>query len=381
MKDHKKINQFYAGNSLLEKKIKDNTYTPFEISYPDVSKDITIKEEIAPYIPSDELIEAVNYARLLKKPLLIRGEPGCGKTKLAQAIAYELFEKKKVTSGDAITGNYRDHYFEWFIKSTSKAIDGIYTFDHLGQLRDAQLLNSYSPETNEHKKLKEKKAKDYLKFGPLGSAFLASTKEYPAVLLIDEIDKADIDFPNDLLLELDQKRFFIPETNREYKAEESPVIIITSNDERELPNAFLRRCVFHYINFLEEDKLIEILQGRASLFKKQYTETSDLLTEEEYSEKMEKKDIDEKKKMDILIEKLVKKFIKIRRMANADPNIRKLPSTSEMIDWFRVVHFNLLFNESFSIDSGDFLNKIVFQDVLFKNLDDSKIVTNLKLED
>jgi len=374
-----KINQFYKGTSLLKKEIKFNQYQPnkFE-SIAQVSKE-DIDEEIAPYIPSEELIEAVNYAKLLKRPLLIRGEPGCGKTKLAQAIAHELFEEKKKSGKVVADDNYRNHYFEWFIKSTSKAIDGVYTFDHLGRLRDAQLLSSYGPATEDHMKLKEKKATDYRHFKPLGKAFLASKKEYPAVLLIDEIDKADIDFPNDLLLELDQKRFFIPETNEEYKAEEAPVIIITSNDERELPNAFLRRCVFHYINFLEKDKLIEILQGRSSLFEKQYTEEMNLLSVAEYTEKLKEKNLEDEPKQADLIAQLVDKFIKIRKVANADPNIRKLPSTSEMIDWYRVVHHHILFDKSFQVDDDDFLKKVVFQDVLFKNLDDAKIATKLNL--
>ena len=176
----------------------------------------------APYLPSPELIEAVNLAIFLRRPLLLRGEPGCGKTRLAQAVADEL--------------GLEEGYIAWHIKSTSRARDGLYTYDSVGRLREAQLVvarwrvGEAPPPADD--------AGRYVRWGELGRAFAAQ----PAVLLIDEIDKADIDFPNDLLRKLDEAWFLVEETGERVEAKDRPLVFITSNEEKELPDAFLRHA-------------------------------------------------------------------------------------------------------------------------------------------
>ncbi len=228
----------------------------------------------APYIPGPDLVRAVQLAQILQRPLLVKGEPGCGKSRLAEAVAYELFGE-----------NYKQFYFEWHVKSNSKAQDGLYVVNYLQRLSDANFHKGAGKEENDSENnprniditlAKEtdgtyKNKGDYLELGELGKAFqltqhmkvveIQSPPEEiqspPPVVLIDEIDKADIDFPNDLLLELDRMEFSIPGTNDGHdqpitiKANPAfrPLIIITSNDEKPLPPAFLRRCLFHYIAF------------------------------------------------------------------------------------------------------------------------------------
>lgn len=197
-----------------------------------------------PYIPSPELIEAVNLTIFLqKRPLLLKGEPGCGKTRLARAVADELDLP----------------YESWYIQSTTRAKDGFYTYDAIARLQDAQLA-----QLDEQKRSKVNDPKNYIKLGSLGRAFQNSLlKSQRTVVLIDEIDKADIDFPNDLLQALDEGRFPIQETGEEIKAnpKQPPIIFITSNDEKDLPDAFLRRCLFHYIKFPEESELVKIINA------------------------------------------------------------------------------------------------------------------------
>lgn len=243
-----------------------------------------------PYFPDEELIEAVNLAITLKRPLLIKGEPGCGKTKLARAVAYELDLP----------------YFAWNIKSTSRAQDGIYTYDAVGRLRDAQLASAGYLKSEEIQRIQDPKT--YRKWEPLGEAFQSEKR---GVLLIDEIDKADIDFPNDLLLELDELRFTVPETKEEISAQDNPpIIFITSNDEKDLPDAFLRRCLFHYIQFPKQERLKEILNNRF-----------------------------DKSPDDELVNAATERFLKLRELLQDEKgDTGKKVSTSELIDWFDILN-------------------------------------------
>ena len=245
---------------------------------------------LKPYFPEADLIQAVEISRLLRRPLLLRGEPGCGKTRLAEAVAFELYGY-----------DYKDYYFKWSIKSTSKILDGLYRFDHLRRLQDIQ-----------DKNIKRKPPKEtYLTLGPLGNAFQKATKSNPTILLIDEIDKADLDFPNDLLNLLDSeqiKEIEVPEADYKIIGRYPPIVIITSNDERELPPAFLRRCTFHYIEFPDKQQLDKITLA----YMKSFQENN--LEEDEIS-------------------RLVEVFLNLRERMRGTASVDKLPSTSELLDW------------------------------------------------
>lgn len=238
-----------------------------------------------PYMPNADLVEAVNLTIQLERPLLLKGEPGCGKTRLAYAVAYELglpFET-------------------WYVKSTSRARDGLYTYDTVGRLRDAQLAAGSMIKAEDLHRISDPAT--YVKLGPIGRAF---KNEQRTVILIDEIDKADIDFPNDLLLELDESRFLVEETGKTVQAKAKPIVFITSNDEKALPDAFLRRCSFHYVEFPDDERLVEIIQQF-------FPATPSALTE-----------------------KAVARFVQLRQEMDQDRTGKKA-STSELIDWFNIL--------------------------------------------
>ncbi|MHA1378078.1 MAG: AAA family ATPase [Candidatus Helarchaeota archaeon] len=225
------------------------------------------------YIADKTLQKIVNAAIALERPLLVRGEPGTGKTLLAHSIAKAINKKLII----------------WNIKSTTKAKDGLYVYDTVQRLNDARFGDKDISDI-----------KQYIKLGKLGEAF---NSEEQVVLLIDEIDKADIEFPNDLLNELDEMSFYIVETGEEIKAKHRPIVIITSNAEKELPDAFLRRCVFHYIEFPDKKIMREIIKVHYPDLK------------------------------DNLINQVMDKFYKLRSLNY----LRKKPSTSELIDWIAVL--------------------------------------------
>lgn len=225
------------------------------------------------YVASEQLMASVNVAVALQKPLLIKGEPGTGKTMLAEAVAKSL-DKRLII---------------WNIKSTTKAQDGLYMYDTIQRLYDGQFGEEGVDDIAR-----------YIKLGKLGEAF---ESEEQVVLLIDEIDKADLEFPNDLLWELDQMEFYIHETKRTVKAKKRPIVMITSNAEKELPDAFLRRCIFHYIDFPDEALMEEIVRTH-------YPDVEETLL---------------KNAMDV--------FYQIRSLRD----IRKKPSTSELIDWINAL--------------------------------------------
>jgi MoxR-like ATPase len=256
-----------------------------------------------PYIPSDGLVKAVKLAIALKRPLLLEGEPGCGKTQLAYALVHQLSHNLKNSTSDQIEWW---PFFDWNIKSNSKAQSGLYTIDAVERLRETQIagVNRSLGITVSEIQEKVKDPKNYRKFGPLGNAIQSTDKR--AVLLIDEIDKADNNFCNDLLFELEQFRFSIPETTEYFPPPpEPPIIILTSNRERPLPDAFLRRCLYFYIEFPNTNDLRLIVEQRF------------------------------KHKIDELFEKAINCFEDVR--AEMKPAGHRQPSTSEFIDFLKAL--------------------------------------------
>jgi MoxR-like ATPase len=257
----------------------------------------------ASYLTNEALEHAVDCALALERPLLVKGEPGTGKTLLAQAVSEAL-------------GLEMIH---WPVKSTTRAQDGLYVYDTVQRLYDARFGDG-----------DVKDIRRYIKHGPLGRAFASDTR---VVLLIDEVDKADLEFPNDLLHELDRMRFVVGETGDEIVAKQRPVVIITSNNEKELPDAFLRRCVFHFIDFPDQELMKRIVRVHHP-------------------------------KIDTeLVDQAVVAFYELRDM----PRIRKRPSTSELVDWISVL-------KRAGIGEKRFIRELPFLGVLLKKEQDIELV-------
>ncbi len=263
------------------------------------------------YVAADDLTVAVNAAIALERPLLVKGEPGTGKTELAKQVAASL--------GLSL--------IEWHVKSTTKAQQGLYEYDAVSRLRDSQLGDERVHDV-----------KNYIRKGKLWEAFEAGEK---VVLLIDEIDKADIEFPNDLLQELDRMEFHVYETNETIKAENRPIVIITSNNEKELPDAFLRRCFFHYIRFPEVEVLEQIVDVHYPGIKKS------------------------------LVREALTQFYELRDT----PGLKKKPSTSEALDWIRLLVADDIDAADLRGDSTDALPKL--HGALLKNEQDVHLLQRL----
>ena len=263
------------------------------------------------YVATEDLTVAVNAAVLLERPLLIKGEPGTGKTELAKQVASALGLE----------------LIEWNIKSTTKAQQGLYEYDAVSRLRDSQLGDERVRDVG-----------NYIRKGKLWTAFEADRK---VVLLIDEIDKADIEFPNDLLQELDKMAFYVYETGKTVAAKNRPVVIITSNNEKELPDAFLRRCFFHYISFPDQDTMRQIVKVHYPDIKEQLLTTA--LTQ----------------------------FYEIREQQG----LKKKPSTSEVLDWLKLLLAEDLSSEDLKTDTGNLLPKL--HGALLKNEQDVQLFERL----
>lgn len=251
------------------------------------------------YVVSEALLRSVNIAMALEKPLLIKGEPGTGKTMLAEAICQALQKKLYI----------------WNVKSTTKAQDGLYVYDTVQRLYDSQFGGEGVDNIEK-----------YIKLGKLGEAF---SSDEQVILLIDEVDKADLEFPNDLLWELDKMEFYIPETGKTIKAKHRPIVIITSNAEKELPDAFLRRCIFHYIAFPDKELMKEIIAAHYGA-------------------------LEEK-----LLEEVLLAFYSLREMQG----IVKKPSTSELLDWIQALRIGGIAPERIAED-------LPFAGVLLKKTED-----------
>jgi MoxR-like ATPase len=277
--------------------------------------------EYFPYIPDPKLVKAVNLAIKLNRPLLLEGEPGCGKTRLADAISYEFTHNYLKDKTDDKGNKLWWNYYTWNVKSVGQARDGLYNFDAVARLRDSQLIGANPQRLEEilgeedYQKLKERLTdkRKYVELGKLGKALDQQNVERP-IVLIDEIDKADSDFPNDLLVELDRLSFEIPETGETYPQPDAeikpkPIVIITSNQERPLPEPFLRRCLYYYLSFPTDTQLEEIIKTRFGAKLKQRQK---------------------------LIDKTIAHIRDIRTLLEKQPG-SKQPGTSELLDFLTIL--------------------------------------------
>jgi MoxR-like ATPase len=263
------------------------------------------------YISTKDLTIAVNAAITLERPLLVKGEPGTGKTELAKQVAKSLDLK----------------IFEWSVKSTTKAQQGLYEYDAVSRLRDSQIGDK-----------NVSNIKKYIKKGKIWNAFESAQK---SVLLIDEIDKADVEFPNDLLQELDKMEFFVYETGEVIKSKNRPIVIITSNNEKELPDAFLRRCFFHYIQFPDQETLIKIINVHFPKIKR------------------------------VILDRALQRFFEIRET----PGLKKKPSTSEVLDWLKLLLTEDIDPSDLKNDGKNLLPKL--HGALLKNEQDIQLFERL----
>ena len=263
------------------------------------------------YISTKDLTIAVNAAITLERPLLVKGEPGTGKTELAKQVAKSLDLK----------------IFEWSVKSTTKAQQGLYEYDAVSRLRDSQIGDKNVSDI-----------KKYIKKGKIWNAFESAQK---SVLLIDEIDKADVEFPNDLLQELDKMEFFVYETGEVIKSKNRPIVIITSNNEKELPDAFLRRCFFHYIQFPDQETLIKIINVHFPKIKR------------------------------VILDRALQRFFEIRET----PGLKKKPSTSEVLDWLKLLLTEDIDPSELKNDGKNLLPKL--HGALLKNEQDIQLFERL----
>jgi MoxR-like ATPase len=259
------------------------------------------------YLTNESLEAAVNCALALERPLLVKGEPGTGKTLLSRAIADSLCVE----------------LLHWPVKSTTRAQDGLYVYDTVQRLYDARFGDG-----------DVKDIRRYIRMGPLGRAFAS---EQRLVLLIDEVDKADLEFPNDLLHELDRMRFVIPETGDEVVAKQRPIVVVTSNNEKELPDAFLRRCVFHFIDFPDQELMKRIVR------------------------------VHHPRVDDALVDQAVVAFYELR----AVPRLRKRPSTSELVDWITVLMQS-------GVGRDRLVRELPFLGVLLKKEQDVELLRSLR---
>ncbi len=274
----------------------------------ELNPDMQLFKGTSTYITSKALRDVVNAAIVLGRPLLVKGEPGTGKTKLAAAIAEDLGMP----------------FLVWNVKSTTKARDGLYVYDTVQRLHDSRFGDHDVSDI-----------KHYIRLGKLGESFAADSK---VVLLIDEIDKADLEFPNDLLNELDEMSFHIHETDEDVMAKNRPVVIITSNNEKELPDAFLRRCLFHFIQFPDEEMMESIVRVHHPQVER------------------------------VLLREALRRFYWIREV----DSLRKRPSTSELIDWVQALMAG-------GIDPSRIRREIPFLGVLIKKEQDVDIVLSQQM--